>query len=50
MYLCHVSTKKGFPGGSALKNLPAMQETQTQSLGGEDPLDKKMANHSTILV
>ena len=42
--------KKGFPGGLALKNLPAMQETQAQALGGEDPLEKKMANHSIILV
>ena len=34
----------GFPGGSAVKNLPAMQETQIQSLGWEDPLEKEMAN------
>ena len=26
-----------------------MQETQVQSLGGEDPLEKEMATHSTIL-
>ena len=32
-----------------LKNLPAMQETQVQILGGEDPLEKEMANHSSIL-
>ena len=31
------------------KNLPAMQETQVQSLGWEDLLEKKMATHSTIL-
>ena len=31
------------------KNPPAMQETQVQSLGGEDPLEKKMATHSSIL-
>ena len=36
-------------GGSAVKNLPAMQETQVQSLGWEDPLEKGMATHSTIL-
>ena len=29
-----------------VKNLPAMQETQVQSLGPEDPLEKGMATHS----
>ena len=33
----------------AVKNPPAMQETQVQSLGREDPLDKEMAAHSSIL-
>ena len=32
-----------------VKNLPAMQETQVQSLGQEDPLEKEMATHCTIL-
>ena len=32
-----------------VKNLPAMQETQVQSLGWEDPLEKEMAAHSSIL-
>ena len=32
-----------------VKNLPAMQETQVQSLGQEDPLQKGMAAHSSIL-
>ena len=32
-----------------VKNLPAMQETGVQSLGGEDPLEKGMATHSCIL-
>ena len=32
-----------------MKNLPAMQETQIQSLGWEDPLKKGMATHSSIL-
>ena len=32
-----------------VKNLPAMQETQVQSLGWEDPLEKGMATHSSIL-
>ena len=32
-----------------VKSLPAMQETWVQSLGCEDPLEKKMATHSSIL-
>ena len=32
-----------------VKNLPTMQETWVQSLGKEDPLDKGMATHSSIL-
>ena len=32
-----------------VKNLPVMQETQVQSLGLEDPLEKGMATHFTIL-
>ena len=32
-----------------VKNLPAMQETKVQSLGQEDPLEKGMATHSSIL-
>ena len=32
-----------------LKNLSAMQETQVQYLGGEDPLEKEMATPSSIL-
>ena len=31
------------------KNLPAMQETQVQLLGQEDPLEKEMASHSSTL-
>ena len=31
-----------------VKHMPAMSETWVQSLGGEDPLEKEMANHSTI--
>ena len=38
-----------FSGGSVVKNLPAMQETLVQSLGQEDPLEKGMATHSSIL-
>ena len=42
----------GFPGGSAVTNLPAMQEareTLVQSLGQEDPLEEEMATRSSIL-
>ena len=44
-----VTKDKGFSGGSVVKNPPAKQETQVQSLGWEDPLEKEMANHSSIL-
>ena len=33
-----------------VKNLPATQETQVRSLSWEDPLEKEMATHSSILV
>ena len=39
----------GFLGGSVVKNPPATQETQVPSLGQEDPLEKGMATHSSIL-
>ena len=35
--------------GQRLKHLPAMWETWVQSLGQEDPLEKEMATHSSIL-
>ena len=38
-----------FPGGSAVKNPPAKQENWVQVLGREDPLEEKMATHSSIL-
>ena len=37
-----------YPGGSVVKNLPAMQEIQVQSLGQEDPLEKEMATCSCL--
>ena len=37
------------PGGSVIKNLPAQQEMGVQSLGQEEPLEKEMAAHSSIL-
>ena len=39
----------GLPGGSVVKNLPATQETRVPCLGQEDPLEKGMATHSSIL-
>ena len=39
----------GFPGGSVVKNPPAMQETQVRPLGQEDTLENEMATHSSIL-
>ena len=32
-----------------VKSLPALRETRAQSLGGEDPLEKEMETHSSIL-
>ena len=32
-----------------VKNLPAMRETWVQSLGWEDPIEKRMATHSSVL-
>ena len=44
-----IIVSKGFPGGSAVKYLPAVQETWVLSLGWEDPLEKEMATHPNIL-
>ena len=52
--MVHVLLKPGlenfehFPGGSGSKE-SAMQETQVQSLGWEDPLEKGMVTHSSVL-
>ena len=52
--LCNKSTYCSIWGASLIaqlvKNLPAMKETQVQSLGQEDPLEKEMATHSSIRV
>ena len=40
---------QSFSDGSVVKNPPAMQETQVQSLGREDPLEKDITTHSSIL-
>ena len=37
------------PHSSVVKNLPVIQETQVRSLGREDPLEKEVATHSSIL-
>ena len=39
----------GLPSDSAIKNLPAKQEFQVQSLGQEDFLEECMVTHSSIL-
>ena len=43
------SSGVGFPGGPVVKTSSAMQETQTWSLGWEEPLEEEMAAHSSIL-
>ena len=43
------SSREIFPVAQMVKNLPAMQETWVRSLGQEDPLEKGMAIHSSIL-
>ena len=42
-----VSSFQGSLGGSVVKNLPLVQERQVRSLGGEDPLEREMATHSS---
>ena len=39
----------GFPSDSVIRNPPAMQETWVRFLDWEDPLEKEMATHSSIL-
>ena len=38
-----------FPGGTSVKNPPAVQEMRVLSLGGEDPLEEERTTHSSIL-
>ena len=49
LFCCILKMTKGFPGGSVVKSLSAVQETWLQSLGRDDPLEKGMATHSSIL-
>ena len=44
-----VSNRGGFPGGSVVRNLPASAGDLDSILGWEDPLEKEMAVHSSIL-
>ena len=52
-YMIHLKEatggERGFPGGLVIKNPPAKQEVWVWSLVQEDPLEKKMATHSSIL-
>ena len=43
------SKKRASVVAQTVKNLPAVQETRVRSLGQEDPLEKGMATHSSIL-
>ena len=45
-----IFTNPNFPGGSVVKNLLALPEMWVRSLGWEDPLEKEMATHSSILI
>ena len=45
----NIKKSKGFPVAQMVKNLPARQETQVQSLDWEDPLENGMATLSSIL-
>ena len=50
VYNCNTSiVKRASLVAQAVKNPPAMQETWVQSLGWENPLEKEMAMHSSIL-
>ena len=48
-FLNYLFIYQDFPVAQTVKNLPAMQETSVRSLGWEDPLEKGMAIHSSIL-
>ena len=47
--MCVSSTRGSSLVTQMVKNLPAMQENWAQSLGQEDPLEKGMATHSSVL-
>ena len=47
--MCFFKFLYSFLVAQSVKNLPAVQETQIRSLGWEDPLEKEMATHSSIV-
>ena len=47
--LCQFQIYRASLVAQMVKNLPAMQDTQVRSLGWEDPLEKEMATHPSIL-
>ena len=49
MFIIRYGKNVSFPGGSVLNNLPAIQDALVWSLGQKDPLEEKMATHSSIL-
>ena len=49
IFLSHCGFNWGFPGSLAVKNLPAMKETQIRFLGREDLLEEGIVTHSGIL-
>ena len=48
-FFCILSLDGAFLVAQMVKNMPAMRETWVRSLGPEDPLEKEMAAHSSIL-
>jgi len=46
---CSINVNRSFTWAQMVKKFPAMQETWVQSLDGEDPLEKGMPTHSSIL-
>ena len=48
-FVAHHAVLRASLVAQSVKNLPAVQETQVRSLGWEDPLEKEMPTHSSIL-
>ena len=49
LLICYSFPDRAFLMSQKVKNLPAVWDTQVQPLGREDPLEKGMATHSSIL-
>ena len=49
LFMVSFAVQRASLGAQTVNNLPAMQETRVQFLGWEDPLEKEMATHSSIL-